>query len=144
MDVPALLIRSLMFTLSGDVLRCLMLSLLIRHFFLGYITEFSVTFLTLKSNCIYFFFLMYYLEICTSACTPIWARTSRITKTYWNIYDHPYGNLSPFAPSAFWILSSQVFFWFLPQYKIHFLDPLLLSASFPLYFACSLLNISWR
>lgn len=34
----------------------------------------------------------------TNACTPLWARTSEITKTYRNFYGHPYGNLSPLAP----------------------------------------------
>lgn len=53
--MPAVLIRSLMFTLSGDLLRCLMLSVLIRHFSWDML-EFSVNILKTNQTAPFFFF----------------------------------------------------------------------------------------
>lgn len=134
MDMSAILLRSLIINLSHDLLRCLMLSVLMKLLSFNILQSFLLIVLKLKSNCIFFF------SSCIIMHTPrLGLRASEIAKSCWN-------SLWKSVSLCTICILNLVFriFLFLLQHKIHFLGLLLLSASFPLYFSCSLLNISWR
>lgn len=133
MGMPAVLISSLILTSSQKLVRCLMLPVQIGHF------SWNILQSVLLTSCISLFYSFFNVYQC------MYATLGQNVTDYKNILKFLWSSLlSSVFICAICVLNLDLtrFLWISSPTQNPFFYLLLLSASFPLYFACSLLNTS--